>query len=294
MKKIAVVAHGDKTLGGGLTELRAVLAREGYPDPLWYEVAKSSEAPKYARRAFDKGADVIFVWGGDGTVQCCIDALAGTDALLAILPAGTANLLATNLSIPIDLEEAVKVGLHGLQREIDTGTINGEHFAVMAGTGFDAFMIKEAGKKLKDRFGRLAYFYTGTKNLSSRRVKANIEVDGKPYFKGKVSCVLAGNVAKGMGGVEVFTNAQPDSGFLELAIVTAKNPVDWARTLGRVAQGKADKSPFVKVTRGKEFRLKFDGRFPIEVDGGARPPVKKVKLKIHPASIKICVPMVGA
>ena len=92
MKKIAVVAHGDKTLGGGLTELRAVLAREGYPDPLWYEVAKSSEAPKYARRAFDKGADVIFAWGGDGTVQRCIDALAGTDALIAILPAGTANL----------------------------------------------------------------------------------------------------------------------------------------------------------------------------------------------------------
>ena len=163
MKKIAVVAHGDKTLGGGLTELRAVLAREGYPDPLWYEVAKSSEAPKYARRALDKGADVIFAWGGDGTVQRCIDALAGTDALLAILPAGTANLLATNLSIPIDLGEAVKVGLHGLQRELDTGTINGEHFAVMAGTGFDAFMIKEAGKKMKDRFGRLAYFYTGTK-----------------------------------------------------------------------------------------------------------------------------------
>jgi diacylglycerol kinase (ATP) len=290
MANVAVVAHADKKLGGGLTELREVLAREGYNDPLWFEVKTSSKTPKCARRAMAQGAEVIFVWGGDGTVQRCIDALAGTDAVLAILPAGTANLLAKNLEIPIDLVEAVRVGLHGTRRSIDTGTFNGEHFAVMAGTGFDAFVIKDAGSKLKDRIGRLAYFYTGTKNLSARRATTEIEVDGKHFFKGKVSCVFVGNVGKGLGGIEVFQDAKPDSGILELAVVTAKNPVDWARTLGRVAQGKVEKSPFVELTHGKEFRFKFKRRFPYEIDGGARPGVKKMHIKVHPLSITICVP----
>ena len=79
MTDIAVVAHSRKSFGGGLPELREILAREGITDPLWYEVKKSRRAPDYARRAAARGADVIFVWGGDGTVQRCIDAVAGTD-----------------------------------------------------------------------------------------------------------------------------------------------------------------------------------------------------------------------
>jgi len=291
MANVAVIAHADKTLGGGLTELRETLAREGYSDPLWYEIKTSSKAPKYARRALAKGADVIFVWGGDGTVQLCIDALAETKAILAILPAGTANLLAGNLNIPIDISKAVSVGLHGTRRRLDTGSFNGEHFAVMAGTGFDAFVIKEASDKLKNKIGRLAYFYSGTKNLSARRVKAVIEVDGKEYFKGKVSCVFVGNVSKGMGGIEVFKEAKPDDGILELAVVTAKNPIDWARTLGRVTQGKAEKSPFVELTHGKEFQFTFKKRFPYEIDGSERKAVKKMHIKVHPSSITICVPV---
>ena len=87
MPRVAVVAHAGKSFGGGLAELREVLAREGFTDPLWYEVAKSRKAPKCARRALTDGAEVIFVWGGDGMVQRCIDAVAGTEAVLAILPA---------------------------------------------------------------------------------------------------------------------------------------------------------------------------------------------------------------
>jgi diacylglycerol kinase (ATP) len=69
MPNIAVVAHSRKSLSGGLPELRRVLAAEGVTDPLWYEVTKSRHAPRYARRAAARGAELIFVWGGDGTVQ---------------------------------------------------------------------------------------------------------------------------------------------------------------------------------------------------------------------------------
>jgi diacylglycerol kinase (ATP) len=290
MSRVAVVAHSGKSFGGGLPELREVLVREGVTDPLWHEVSKSRKAPKRARRALRDGAEVIFVWGGDGMVQRCVDALAGTQAVLAILPAGTANLLASNLGIPADLAEAVWVGLHGDRRPLDTGSVNGEHFAVMAGAGFDASMIKRADRGMKDRIGRAAYVYAGARNLSARRAKAVVEVDGARFFKGRVACVLAGNVGKILGGAEAFHGARPDDGLLELGVVTAKNPAQWARTLARVALGDAERSPFVQVTRGKHFRIRFDRRFPYELDGGARSDVRKLRIKAHPSSIKVCVP----
>jgi diacylglycerol kinase (ATP) len=80
MTSVAVVAHSKKSLGAGLGELREILARYGVTDPLWYEVRKSKKAPACARRAVEDGADLVFVWGGDGLVQQCIDALAGTDS----------------------------------------------------------------------------------------------------------------------------------------------------------------------------------------------------------------------
>ena len=144
MTRIAVIAHAGKTFGGGLPELRRELARQGVVDPLWIEVPKSRYVPKQVTRALAEGAELLFAWGGDGTVQRCIDALAGSDTALAILPAGTANLLATNLDIPQDIEQAVAIGLRGERRKIDVGCFDGERFAVMAGAGFDASMIQQA------------------------------------------------------------------------------------------------------------------------------------------------------
>jgi diacylglycerol kinase (ATP) len=290
MAVVAVVAHSRKTFGGGLPELRRILALEGVTDPLWYEVEKSRSAPKYARRAVAKGADLVFVWGGDGTVQRCIDEVAGTDIPLAILPAGTANLLASNLNVPHDLAEAVLVGLHGDRRRIDTGSVNGERFAVMAGAGFDARMIADADRGAKDRLGRAAYIVTGIRNLRMRPMRATIKVDGKRFFKGKVSCVLTANVGKILGGVEAFPKAQPDDGHLQLGVVTARNPIQWARTFGHLALGHPDQSPFAHVTQGKRFRIRFDHKVLFELDGGARPASKTLRIKVHPKSVTICVP----
>jgi diacylglycerol kinase (ATP) len=291
MANVAVVAHSRKSVGGGLPELRKVLADEGVTDPHWYEVRKSKHAPDRARRALDQGADLIFVWGGDGTVQRCIDALAGTGAAMAILPAGTANLLATNLDIPAgDVAAAVRVGLHGCRRPLDTGTVNGEHFAVMAGAGFDARMIADADRAMKDRLGRVAYLYTGARNLSARRVMATVDVDGERFFEGRVSCVLAGNVGKVLGGIQAFPEARPDDGLLDLGVVTAKNPAQWARTLGRLALGRAEQSPFVEVTRGRRAQIRFARKLPYQLDGGARRASRTLRIEVDPASVTVCVP----
>jgi YegS/Rv2252/BmrU family lipid kinase len=290
MTSVAVLAHSGKSLGGGLGELREVLAREGVADPLWYEVPKSKKAPKQARRAVDAGADLVFVWGGDGMVQRSVDALAATKATVAIIPAGTANLLATNLGIPKDIAEAVRIGLHGAHRKLDLGVINGERFAVMAGAGFDARMIRDADRGMKDRVGRLAYIFTGAKNLRGGRVRTRVRVDGSTWFDDEASCVLVGNVGTILGGVEAFEHASPYDGRLEFGVVTAEGLLQWTRALGRTALGNAEKSPFVHTTSGKKFDVRMDESTPYELDGGDRTKTKKLKIRVEPGAIRVCVP----
>jgi diacylglycerol kinase (ATP) len=293
MTSIAVIAHQAKTLDGGLPELRQVLADRGFPDPIWHEVPKSRKAPKLARQALDDGADLLFVWGGDGTVQQCINAVAGTGATVAILPAGTANLLANNLEIPIDLPAAVEVGLHGARRRLDVGVLNGERFAVMAGVGFDAIMMKDADGKLKDRFGRLAYVWTGARATRMKAPKARIKVDGKPWFKGRASCILLGQMGTLTGGLVAFPDARPDDGLLEVGVVDAKGAMQWARILTRLATGHADRSPLVHVTRARAVDIKLDRATAFELDGGARPPKRRLRATIEPGAITVCVPEPG-
>jgi len=292
MSIVAVIAHSGKTFGGGIGELRDLLDSAGITDPLWYDVAKSKQAPDCARDALEKGAGLVFVWGGDGTVQRCIDALAGSDVDIAILPAGTANLLATNLDIPKDLPTAVQIGLHGDRRRLDTGTLNGEHFAVMAGAGLDALMIRDADGGMKDRIGRAAYLWTGARNLSASPVKARIKVDGRKVFSGTVTCVLVGNVGSVLGGLELFEGSRPDDGLLEVGVVTAKSRMQWARTVSRVVLGRAESSPFVTTSRGGKIRIRFDRPVACEVDGGDRPDTEKLRITVRPGSIRICVPSV--
>ena len=156
-----------------MNELRDELAVAGVVNPLWFEVPKSKMAPKRVREALAGGAEIVFVWGGDGMVQRCADAMAGSDAALAIIPAGTANLFASNLEIPKDVRAAIAVGLDGHRRRLDVGQINGERFVVMAGAGLDALMIRDADGSLKKHLGRAAYIFTGAKNIGLPRVRAH-------------------------------------------------------------------------------------------------------------------------
>jgi len=290
MTSIAVIAHAGKTLGGGLTELRSVLTGVGVDHPLWYEVPKSKYAPKCVERALDEGADLVFVWGGDGMVQRCIDAVGTTPATLAILPAGTGNLLARNLGIPIDLAAAVDVGLHGARRTIDVGRVNGERFAVMAGTGLDALMIRDADRGMKDRFGRAAYVWTGAKHLRLKPFRARIDIDGTRWFDDKTGCVLVGNVSKVLGGVEVFDDVSPEDGLLEVGVVTANGVAQWTRVFVRTAVGSADRSKFIRTTKAKKIRIKLDRKVPYELDGGDEKPVDRLKIRVEPSAVTICVP----
>lgn len=290
MTSVAVVAHNQKTLGAGLPALRSALVAAGV-SALWYEIDKSRKAPKRVREALAAGADRILVWGGDGTVQRVVNAAAGSEATVGILPAGTANLLATNLGIPSDLDEALDIALNGELRQLDLGVVNGERFAVMAGTGFDAAMINEADRNLKDRVGQLAYVWTGFKAAARAPQRARIRVDGHSWFKGKAGCILIANVPKIGAGVRVFDNAKPDDGWLELGVVTAATRAQWARVMAAVVAGNPNRSKFVRTTTCSKVDIRLDRKARYELDGGSRKPTKRMRVRVEPESINVCVPV---
>ena len=293
-RTIAVVAHQRKNLGGGLDELRRRITGQGVEDLLWFEVPKSRKAPKQVRKAVKAGVDLLVVWGGDGMVQRTLDVLAhekgGSKIPVAIMPAGTGNLFAGNLGIPTDMERAVEIAFHGDRRRFDLGRLAGEHFAVMAGIGFDGAMINDADGDLKDRLGKLAYVWTGIRHVNGEAPRAKIKVDGQPWFDDEASCVLIGNVGKITGGIRAFDDAAPDDGWLDVGVATAQGALQWARALGTMAVGRSDSSPFVRTTRARRVDVKLESKLEYELDGGARARTRKFSAEVVPRALQFCVP----
>jgi diacylglycerol kinase family enzyme len=160
----------------------------------------------------------------------------------------------------------------------------------MAGVGFDAEMIRDTDRSMKDRAGRLAYFWTGLRHVKDGATPIKIDIDGVRWFSGNASCVLLGNVGTIIGGIRAFDDARPDDGWLDVGVATARNPVQWARTLGRIMTGRSDESPFVRVTRAREVDVKLAVPRVYELDGGARGMTKRIKARVNPEAITVCVP----
>ena len=165
--------------------------------------------------------------------------------------------------------------------------------AVMAGAGFDARMIGAADRGMKDRVGRFAYIWTGVQALRADPVETTIDIDGARWFDGEASCVLIGNVSTVMGGVTAFDDASPDDGLLDVGVVTAASRVEWLRVLGRAAAGRTDRSPLVSVTQARKVDVRLKARTPYELDGGDRPPTKRLKVRVRPGALTVRVPGEG-
>lgn len=289
--KVAVVLHLKKVGKQARAEVRQALKDAGVETPIWSEVPKSRKARKTAKQAVKHGAEVVIAWGGDGTVQRCVDAVAGrTKVTLAILPAGTSNLLANALRIPESPADALRVALEGERKVLDTGTVNGESFAVVAGAGLDALLMRDTGSDAKARFGKAAYVYTGVTHLGFEAQQVEVEVDGHRVFHGKATTVLVGNTREAFGGMEIFDESQPDDGVMEVGVVTAEGPLQWIRAVARTVVGHAEDSPFIRTNQGSAVRIRFERPVPYELDGGDRDAADSLEIEVEQRSLRVAVP----
>ncbi|MHA7304198.1 diacylglycerol/lipid kinase family protein [Arthrobacter sp. TMN-49] len=267
-------------------------ADAGWAEPLWLETSKEDPGSGQAREALEAGVDVVIAAGGDGTVRCVAEILAGTDTPMGLVPLGTGNLLARNLGIDVtDPLNAGKGVLNGSETAMDVVRAvvdHGKHeqlFLVAAGLGYDASIMGDTIDGLKDRVGWLAYVESGIRNLPGKSVTATVTVDGHSTIHRRVRSVMVGNCGKLMGGLQIFPDASVTDGILDLLILAPRGRFGWLGVVAAVFGKGSNKS--VQSHAGKKAEIALDRPQEFQVDGDHLGMATHLQVTVEPLALTI-------
>ncbi len=213
-------------MAGQDTPVLGALARSFGPAGIEWNVSitkRSGDARKQAEAALEAGVDVVAVHGGDGTVGEVAGALVDTDVPLAILPGGTANILATELAIPGELMQACALitTAQPATRLIDVGEADGRYFFVRAGMGIEAAMVEGADRAVRDRFGPLSYVVAGLRALGDPVLsRYRLVLDGREIEQEGITCVVNNAGALGPGGLRIAPQIDISDGLLDVVVLS--------------------------------------------------------------------------
>lgn len=214
-------------------QVAAICAEHSWPEPTWYETTPEDPGTGQAREAIAAGAALVCPLGGDGTVRAVAAAMLDTGIPLGLLPGGTGNLLARNLSLPLDdLRAALTVAVTGKDTGVDAGLVSfderePEIFLVMAGMGLDAEAVAGASVELKRRFGWVAYALSGLRSLVRSGFSVRVNAGGQRAFSQHATTVMIGNCGELTAGVRLMPDARVDDGLLDVAVVSPRSVGSW-------------------------------------------------------------------
>jgi diacylglycerol kinase family enzyme len=264
----------------------------GHPPALWFETTEEDPGYGQAREALAHDAELLLACGGDGTVTACASALTGSETALALVPAGTGNLLARNLDLPLDIESALQVAFGAGRRRVDViRSEPGRHFMVMAGVGFDAAMIAQTNERTKAAVGWPAYIGGIVRAIrGSDRTSFSIRVDGADAVSYVGVGVLIGNVGNLQAGLSVFPDASPTDGVIDLAVFAPQGWHDWPLILGRLIGRRTGAGGRTDLLRGTSFEVRCERRLPLEFDGDLFGNTSSLTAEVVPGGVTVCVP----
>lgn len=258
------------------------------------ETKTEEEGLQVVRRAVDLGYKAVVAAGGDGTIALALRGTARTGIPVAILPFGTGNQLALNFGIPNSLEDAVRVAVEGRVEAIDLGLFDGAHFALIAGAGLDAEVMASATVELKNKFGILAYFYSGIKHvIASKSAKYVIHADDQVVEVEAAMVLLAnaGLIGAGSLPMEVMVAPRADlqDGLLDVAVFAPRHLPDMAGILWRMATRRFAGDDRMFFLQARKVRIETDPPVAIQVDGQVRGETP-LEVEIDPLAGRILVP----
>jgi diacylglycerol kinase (ATP) len=293
VRRAAVVVNPIKVTDVDALQRRveAFMGSHGWEPPLWLETTAEDPGIGMCRQAVDEGCDVVLVAGGDGTVMAAATAMASSGVPMAILPTGTGNLLARNLDLPINDEDAcLRIGIGGRDRAIDVAGVADRKFVVMAGLGFDAAMMRDAPEGLKRAVGWPAYVVSATRHLRGRGMRVTITLDDGTPLQRRVRTVVVGNVGRLQGNFPLLPDARPDDGVLDVVVISIRNVFDWVRVTGRVVR-RAD-VPDRRLERftAKHVVVEASHPQPRQLDGDVIEPGKVMDIRVEPGALLVRVP----
>lgn len=304
----ALLIHNPNAGNGGkgrrtmLEEARRIFAASGIQTEL-AETTKAGDATEMAQRAKAEGRQLVIACGGDGTLNEVVNGLAGQKnghrVPLALLPGGTANVLAKELNLPWDIPSAAEMLVRGEVLDIPLGLATPlnepakkKYFLSVAGAGPDGMIVYAVDLELKARVGILAYWWQGARE--ALRYKFNhfrVTAAGKEI---NASLVVVGRTKHYGGPFKITTDADLYEDKFELMTLTSQSGLRYLSYLPTLWLGKLRGKKGIDFWKADQVLCEALGKDPIyaQVDGEplARLPVE---FKIIPRALKLLVPHSG-
>ena len=255
------------------------------------ELVLTKQAGDNEPEAARPGADIVVAVGGDGSINEVVNGLRESEAALAILPAGTANVVARELGIPTDPEAVGAMICDGHFRDMDAGVRDGRRFMLGAGAGLDAAIAESVSQQ------------RGRKSSLSKWVGPSIKTILRysfPAFRvvadDEVICeagqyAIIGNCRYSAGVFPATPEAKIDDGLLDICILQNLNPLRLIGLLPSVRTGRhiRRKDVIYRQFRSLELSPVSDERVPFQVDGdpGGQLPVS---VCVEPKAVRVIAP----
>jgi len=265
-----------------------------------YSIATTGpgHAGEIARRAVDRGADLILVAGGDGTINEAVNGMVHSEVPLGILPAGTANVLANELGIGTTMERAAEVLADTVKERVALGMISSEasgneealrrHFLLMAGAGLDADIVYHLNSRMKETFGKVAYWIGGFSKVGRRIPEFTVRANGRDY---RASFALLSRVRNYGGDLEIAPTISLLDDEFEMVLFEGESSLGFVKYMLAVVvhQQQTMRGITILRTRQAAFSASEDTKIHLQVDGeyaGVAP----ARVEIVPNALTLLVP----
>ena len=242
----------------------------------------------------ERGADLILVAGGDGTINEAVNGMVHSDVPLGILPAGTANVLANELGIGKTMEGAAAVLANAVKERVALGLISSEktetrrHFLLMAGAGLDADIVFNLNPRMKEAVGKVAYWIGGFSKVGRRIPEFTVQAEGREY---RASFALLSRVRNYGGDLEIAPTISLLDDEFEMVLFEGESSLGFLKYMLAVVVHQQQTMRGITILRTRQaiFSAPGDSNIHLQVDGeyaGLAP----ARVEIVPSALTLLVP----
>ncbi len=270
----------------GLRAAVDLLSAQVPTELVWTE--RPGHATELARRHGSDPDTLVAVCGGDGTL---FEAIAEfpAEGVIGLLPAGTANVVAKELGIPLNLREAAKLLLTGTVQRLDTGRMNGRRFLMSAGFGFDAHVAGHVPARSKRLLGQYAFHLeTALRYPFYRPPTLRVRVDGAEWRTG--AYLLCANLRRYGGNLFFAPAARPDDGVIDLVLFESLSLRPLLKGLWGAKTGRGPPPDAASRMTGRRIEIECAEPVGVQLDGEVLPSVTRALVEAGHADLSMVVP----
>jgi diacylglycerol kinase (ATP) len=235
----------------------------------WAETSGAGDAKAVATMAAEHRVPLVFVCGGDGTLNEAVNGLAGSETAVSVIPSGTVNLWAREMGLLKQPVEAVRLAVEGVRRRIDLGRAGSRYFLSQVSFGVDAAVVQRVSHGMKGKVGAAAYALSAARQaMTYRGSRVTLSLDGETR-SARTLMVVAGNTRIYAGLTKITPDAIVDDGQLDVCIYEGHGRWDIVRLAALTLLGRHQGLSRVQRKRVRHLKIASEKRLPAQLDGEA-------------------------